>query len=81
MKKAAVRLKYVEAKVKLKKQLEEEEKLEKIRRDKVKDANREFESANRERQDRKGSSGKHPFFVLWMMIYELELANEIRRAW
>ncbi|KAE8539570.1 hypothetical protein D1P53_004672 [Cryptococcus gattii VGV] len=57
MKKAAVRLKYVEAKVKLKKQLEEEEKLEKIRRDKVKDANREFERANREGQDRKGSSG------------------------
>ncbi|KIR33956.1 hypothetical protein I352_03185 [Cryptococcus deuterogattii MMRL2647] len=57
MKRAAVRLKYVEAKVKLKKQLEEEEKLEKIRRDKVKDANKEFERADREGQDRKGSSG------------------------
>ncbi|ODO10287.1 hypothetical protein I350_02516 [Cryptococcus amylolentus CBS 6273] len=43
MKKAAVRLKYVEAKVKLKKQLEEEERLEKARRDKVKEANKEIE--------------------------------------
>ncbi|KIR81191.1 hypothetical protein I306_01734 [Cryptococcus gattii EJB2] len=60
MKKAAVRLKYVEAKVKLKKQLEEEEKLEKIHRDKVKDANKEFESANREGQDRKGNRVDRP---------------------
>ncbi|WVQ72993.1 hypothetical protein IAR50_002556 [Cryptococcus sp. DSM 104548] len=43
MKKAAVRLKYVEAKVKLKKQLEEEERVERARKDKVMEANREIE--------------------------------------
>lgn len=42
MKKAAVRLKYVEAKTKLKKQLEEEEGLEKARQDKIREANREI---------------------------------------
>lgn len=76
MKKAAVRLKYVEAKVKLKKQLEEEEKLEKVRRNKVKEANMEIERANKEiettnwgRRDRKGRNGK--LFLLLLMNYGL----------
>lgn len=45
MKKAAVRLKYVEQKVKLKKQLEAEERVEKSRQAKIKEANRELEEA------------------------------------
>jgi hypothetical protein len=47
MKKAAVRLKYVEAKVKLKKQLEEEEAIEKARQDKIREANAEIETSKR----------------------------------
>ncbi|KAK8853090.1 hypothetical protein IAR55_003791 [Kwoniella newhampshirensis] len=43
MKNAAVRLKYVEAKVKLQKQLEEEEVLERKRREKVTEANKELD--------------------------------------
>lgn len=80
MKKAAVRLKYMEAKVKLKKQLEEEEKLEKIRRDKVKEANMEIEKANEEigrmngeMRDRKGSSGKA--FRLLMIVDRPEMGH------
>ncbi|WWC64412.1 uncharacterized protein I303_107022 [Kwoniella dejecticola CBS 10117] len=50
MKKAAVRLKYVEAKVKLDQQLEEEERLERERKEKIKEANREIEDYNRGRE-------------------------------
>ena len=42
MKKAAVRLKYVEAKVKLKNQLAQEDETEKVRQDKIREANREI---------------------------------------
>lgn len=48
MKKAAVRLKQVEAKAKLKKQLDEEERIERIRQAKIKEANLEIERAKRE---------------------------------
>ncbi|OCF32201.1 hypothetical protein I316_06115 [Kwoniella heveanensis BCC8398] len=52
MKNAAVRLKYVEAKVKLKKQLEEEDRMENRRREKVREANREIEEYNRLQHER-----------------------------
>ena len=42
MKKAAVRLKYVEAKVKLKQQLADEEAVERARQEKIRQANREI---------------------------------------
>ncbi|WVR07831.1 hypothetical protein IAU60_004874 [Kwoniella sp. DSM 27419] len=51
MKKAAVRLKYVEAKVKLKRQLDEEERVEQERRAKVAQANREIEEYNQYESD------------------------------
>lgn len=53
MKKAAVRLKYVEAKVKLKKQME------------IERANKEIETTNWGRRDRKGRNGK--LFLLLLM--------------
>ncbi|WVO12434.1 hypothetical protein L204_100033 [Cryptococcus depauperatus] len=52
MKNAAVRLKYVEAKVKLKKQLDDEEKLEQIRREKIREANKEIEDAKKWENER-----------------------------
>ncbi|WVR00343.1 hypothetical protein IAU59_007486 [Kwoniella sp. CBS 9459] len=52
MKNAAVRLKYVEAKVKLKKQLEEEERVENRRKEKIREANREIEEYNRVEHER-----------------------------
>ena len=56
MKKAAVQLKYVEAKAKLKKQLESEDKLEEERRAKIKEANREIELARRAESASSGES-------------------------
>lgn len=47
MKKAAVQLKYVEAKVKLKKQLDAEERVESERQMKIREANREIEMSKR----------------------------------
>lgn len=57
MKQAAVKLKHVEAKVKLKKALESEERLEQARRDKIREANREIEMANRRKES--GGSGEY----------------------
>jgi len=54
MKKAAVQLKYVEAKAKLKTQLEDEDRLERERQAKINEANREIELA---RQAESASSG------------------------
>ena len=48
MKKAAVRLKHVEAKANLKKQLDEEDRIERIRQAKIKGANLEIERVRRE---------------------------------
>ncbi|WWC71852.1 uncharacterized protein I206_105811 [Kwoniella pini CBS 10737] len=58
MKKSAIKLKYVEAKVKLEKQLEQEEILEKERKEKILKANEEikiFNNANRELEERQNT--------------------------
>lgn len=58
MKNAAVKLEYVEAKVKLKKQLEEEERIDAHRKAKIAEANKELEASKRREQglDSAGSS-------------------------
>ncbi|WWD19504.1 hypothetical protein CI109_103965 [Kwoniella shandongensis] len=69
MKKAAVRLKYVEAKVKLKKQLEEEEALERKRREKVREANRELEEMNAwEREQERAQEGSSSVRLLCQVV-------------
>ena len=64
MKKAAVQLKYVEAKVKLKQRLEEEDKIEKARQEKVrmkvKEANKEIERFNQAPSAGSGASERFP---------------------
>ncbi len=63
MKKAAVRLKYVEAKVKLKKQLGEEDAVEKAREDKIREANREIfkDRLKQEKAEDSAESGEYIF--------------------
>jgi hypothetical protein len=56
MRDAAVKLRHVEQKVKLKRQLEAEEKIEAARRAKIAEANREIELSRRKDSANSGSS-------------------------